>query len=40
MRKVSKVRQEFIGTAMYDGQEEGVKQIVKKYGEVNKEGEK
>ena len=40
MRKVSKVRREFIGTAMYEGQEEGVKQIVKKYGEVNKEGEK
>ena len=40
MRKVSKVRREFIGTAMYEGQKEGVKQIVKKYGEVNKEGEK
>ncbi len=40
MKGVAEVRQEFIGTAMYEGQEEGVKQIVKKYGEVNKEGEK
>ena len=40
MNGVAEVRQEFIGTAMYEGQEEGVKQIVKKYGEVNKEGEK
>ena len=40
MNRVREVRQEFIGTAMYDGQKESAKQIVKKYGEVNKEGEK
>ena len=33
MNGVAEVRQEFIGTAMYSGQQEAAKQIEKKYGE-------